>query len=201
MRQDSVEVTNDPRIFLDSVLSRRLSAFSTIVVASVLLATVSAGTLITVNEKNETWPEFASLVCMALVFAMNLFCVMMITQQYYHVIRLITSGPSGFDIAKSYYVNHNIRTIRHVATNCFFYSIPLFLIAIGLMVFVKVGGAFKMAYPLTVLLVVSGVVFHCVLVKQRALFKEKYAKLKAFEHPLVSHVQDMQRFEGTFQSD
>jgi hypothetical protein len=133
-RNDSVEVTNDPRIFLDNIISKRLSAFEVVAVSSVLIASVSCTTLIQAEEPRRGYVEFVGLFLMCIVFVMNLFCVLVITQQYYQIFRLMTGGPTGFEIAKSYYLNENIMAFRHLATRFFFWSIPLFIVAVGIMV-------------------------------------------------------------------
>jgi len=197
-RSDSLRVSNDPRILLDSVLSRRLGAFAQVSSSSILIASVAAGVLVAMDVKKSTWCELLSLICMAAVFSMNMFSVLMITQQYYHVVRLTTSGPSGFDIAKSYYLNPNICTLRHWATNSFFCSIPLLLIALGLMVYVKLAAKWQMAmaWPLGIFLSSAGVVYHLMFVKQRAVFIEKYSKIKVFDRPLIHHVKEAHERAG-----
>jgi len=145
IRQDTVEVVNDPRIYADNVVFSRLGAYSTIVTAAIFIASVTCNTLITMQSKHETWEEFVGLTGMIIVFIMNLFSVLVITQQYYQIVRLSTGGASGFDIATSYYLNKNIRTLRHLASGAFFYSIPIFQFCIGVMVYVKVTPA-RQAY-------------------------------------------------------
>mmetsp|Transcript_60031 Transcript_60031/g.130198 ORF Transcript_60031/g.130198 Transcript_60031/m.130198 type:complete len:239 (+) Transcript_60031:43-759(+) len=190
-RSDSVEVTNDPRIFLDNVLSRRLGAFETVVVASVLVASVSCSTLIVMEEKKESWTEYVGLVGMTVVFVMNLFCVLVITQQYYQIFRLMTAGPTGFEISKSYYLNKNVATLRHMSTNAFFKSIPIFVGSIGIMVFQKLRTRWLVSIPVLVVILTVAVLLHIVNRKHASIFYEKYILTKRHEAPLMGHLRNM----------
>jgi len=192
MRSDSVEVTNDPRIFLDNILARRLSAFSSIVVAAILVGSVSCSCLLTIEDDNkDNWVKYAGLVGMVTVFLLNLFCVLVITQQYYQVFRLMTAGPMGFEIAKSYYLNVNIATMRHMATQSFFRSIPIFTFSIGCMIFEKLGRKWIMSLPLFILLGAMAFTLHMINRKHANIFMEKYTITKAHERPLQMHISNI----------
>lgn len=182
-RATSVEVTNDPRIFLDNVIARRLGAFETVAVAAVLLAMVSCSTILGIQSA-DSWLQFAGLCLMCSVLVMNLTCLLVVTQQYYQVFRLMTSGPTGFEIAKHYYTNQNVLALRHVAANFFFASIPLFLFSIGIMAFDKLGEHRRTSTPLLVFFSVSAIFLFHVNRKHALIFSEKYAASKLHERPL-----------------
>jgi len=192
MRCETMEVTNDPRIFLENVLTKRFMAFGTIITASILLGAVSCSTLLTMQDLKETPTEYVALILMVFAFLMNLFCVLVLTMQYYSVFRLMTAGPTGFEVAKSYYLNVNIKTMRHLGTAAFFYSIPIFVWSIACMVYNKLGGRYGkkqyMSIPLTDFLLLSGLVLWRALRKQSNVFFEKYTQTKEHEAPLRSHV-------------
>lgn len=187
LRQESVEVSNDPRIFLDNVIAKRLGAFETVAVAAILLASVSISTLLAMEENHEHPVEYVGLFLMNCVFVMNLFCVLVITKQYYQIFRLMTSGPTGFEIAKSYYLNQNIMTMRHVATGGFFYSIPMFIIAIACMIWTKLEHRYSMSVPMCVIEIAAAVYIFFVLKKHSQIFREKYILTKKHEDPLRKH--------------
>jgi len=187
IRQDTVEVVNDPRIYADNVVFSRLGAYSTIVTAAIFIASVTCNTLITMQSKHETWEEFVGLTGMIIVFIMNLFSVLVITQQYYQIVRLSTGGASGFDIATSYYLNKNIRTLRHLASGAFFYSIPIFQFCIGVMVYVKVTPA-RASIPLAGMLACFSLLFFYFSGKQKNIFLEKVNRIQHFQAPIHHHL-------------
>lgn len=186
MRMETLDVCNDPRIFLDNVISKRLAGFATVVVASILLATLAVSTLLAMEEKQESWIEFTGLALMNAVFVMNLFCVLVITVQYYQTFRLMTCGATGFEIAKSYYLNINIMTMRHLGISAFFYSIILFYLSIAAMLWHKLNNA-VLATPIVGMTVIAAIVTYFAMQKHAAIFVEKYNQSKAHEKPLRRH--------------
>jgi len=193
VRTDSLEVTNDPRISMDNVISKRLQAFEKVAVASILLASVSISTILAMEEPGEGFIEYAGLFMMNLVFVLNLFCVLIVTTQYYQIFRLMTSGPTGFEMSKSYYLNQNIMTLRHLSTSSFFYSIPIFILSIACMLWTKLrkGHTYLMAIPIVSMEVAAALFLFIAIKKHGDIFREKYAFLKKHERPLAVHTQSV----------
>merc|ERR1711879_16999 len=77
---------------------------------------------------------------MLLCFILNIFAVLVITQQYYQIHRIQTAGALGFDMAKSYYLNENILKLRHAAVQGFFAGLPIYVLAVGVSAFGKMEG-------------------------------------------------------------
>lgn len=189
-RSESCEVTNDPRIFLDNVVSKRFGAFETIVIAAILVASVSCSSLLAVQEPKETALEYVSLWTMIIVFLMNLFSVLVITQQYYQVFRLMTAGATGFETCKSYYLNENIMKLRHLSARSFFYSLPILCVGLGIMVMDKLGEKrYYFSIPMAVGCSIFAVVLFVVIRKHSNIFKEKYRTAKEHEDQHYSNSQ------------
>merc|ERR1712151_514699 len=64
---------------------------------------------------------------------LNLFCTVVVIQQTYLTNRLATGSSLGFEMAKSMYLNNTFVALRHLATSCFYRSIPVFLASTALM--------------------------------------------------------------------
>merc|ERR1719235_1092150 len=69
---------------------------------------------------------------MTFVLFANIIATYVSVAQIYHTYRLETAGPTGFEMATSYYLNPNIVAWRHLAIKCMLNSLPLFMISTGL---------------------------------------------------------------------
>merc|ERR1719181_1610936 len=144
-------MSNDPRFFQSSILSKRLAAFSGLGVVSGLMVGFTHASVTNVGNMDFTCLEgrlhgVAFLVaCMAL-FA-NIIATYVSVAQVYHVYRLETAGPTGFEMATSYYLNPNIVAWRHLAIKCLLLSLPLFLVSTGLQVAVDYDRAAEQPVP------------------------------------------------------
>lgn len=205
VRSDSLNVINDPRIAQTNVISARLTYFSTISVAAALIATLAFTAISIVQPANDASDEgkvnfsycnFIALTGMSVALVANMFTVVVLTHQMYIVGRMLTAGPLGFEMGKSLYLNKNITTLRHVAVQSFFRSIPLFLISAAFMVYQMVcpsGDWFRriLACIAATLFVVAGVFIAHVYLRQRSIFKEKTTILVKYEHPMHAHMGNL----------
>merc|ERR550514_860704 len=131
-RTESVDLTNDPRMFAHNALEVRLGAFRVISVAAVFMAGQSAGQMKqSLMSKHMTPVNYAGLIFQTLSFVFNLFGVVVILQQIFQTYRLFTASSIGFDLAKSYYLSPNITLMRHLAVKAFLNSLPLFVLAMA----------------------------------------------------------------------
>merc|ERR1719436_434110 len=80
--------------------------------------------------------QYIGFLTMSMTFLMNLATVVVLIQQLFMTFRLLTVGPTGFEAAKSYYLNPNVVTMRHMAVKCFFFSLPLFVASTSCMIWV-----------------------------------------------------------------
>jgi len=69
---------------------------------------------------------------MTFVLFANVIATYVGVAQIYHTYRLETAGPTGFEMATSYYLNPNIVAWRHLAVKCMLNSLPLFLVSTGI---------------------------------------------------------------------
>jgi len=194
-KAESMEVTNDPRFMANSVIAKRLAAFQTVSVVAVLMVNLSVKQMFTL-EKNihlntvRGCVQYLGYTIMSCVFLMNLFTVIVVVQQLFMTYRLLTAGPTGFEVAKSFYLESNIVSLRHSAVKAFLFSLPLFVASTCCMIFVAfdTAGTLMLAIPSFLLLGVGAAALMFVNMKHSNIFKERYALAKAHEQPLLSHV-------------
>jgi len=195
-RSESMDMSNDPRFFTTNVIGKRLTAFKVISVVSTLVLNLAAGQMFMLAQNLNIRAlhgvvALMGFMIMASVFLMNLFTVVVLVQQLFLTYRLLTAGPLGFEVAKSYYLNPNIVSMRHTAVKFFYSSLPLFVASSCFMVFQQfdVSGSWPLAVPICVLLAFASVVFYLVNRIHSQVFKESYMLSKAHEQPLMSHIQ------------
>merc|ERR1712232_1438072 len=85
------------------------------------------------------WCYMAASYGFIVVLTMNLFCVVVLSQQMYILGRIMTSGALGFEMAKSLFMNSTVTRLRHVAVKSFEYSVPLFLVSSSAMVYQEIN--------------------------------------------------------------
>merc|ERR1711879_634622 len=98
----------------------------------------------------------------------------------------------GFEIAKSYYLNPNIVSMRHLAVHMFFVGIPVFLAGVGLTIYVKLDGRKNITYsaPVSILLFLAAAVLRYLYVKHRSIFQEKYSFAVEHQEPLLTQLRE-----------
>eukprot|EP00913_Durusdinium_trenchii_P017603 g16544.t1 len=128
-----MDLQNDPRFFQANVLNKRLAAFSKLGVVSSLMVATKQLNFVTV----EGWLRCLSFALMSTVLFLNIIAVYVGIAQTYHTYRLETAGPTGFEIATSYYLNANIVAWRHFAVKCLLNGLTIFLISTGIRVSVS----------------------------------------------------------------
>eukprot|EP00443_Scrippsiella_acuminata_P016875 CAMPEP_0115190438 /NCGR_PEP_ID=MMETSP0270-20121206/12025_1 /TAXON_ID=71861 /ORGANISM="Scrippsiella trochoidea, Strain CCMP3099" /LENGTH=246 /DNA_ID=CAMNT_0002603649 /DNA_START=65 /DNA_END=805 /DNA_ORIENTATION=+ len=205
-RSDSMDATNDPRFFSDSVISKRLAAFQAVTVVATLMVTLSVKQMFLLQknidlETTHGVLQYMGFCLMVCVFLLNLTAVVVLVQQLFQTYRLMTVGPTGFEIAKSYYLNPNIVTMRHIAVKGFFFSLPLFVASSSCMVWVNFdsSGTTQLAIPIVIFLVIMACLLCTVNGKHQSIFKTRYSMAKVHEEPLLTHVaQTSQRSNGMF---
>merc|ERR1719218_469888 len=135
VHSESMHVTNDPRFFQDSVLSKRLAAFGGLSVVSGLMVGTCSDVISMKKDINlatlEGKLQLVSFSIMTFVLFANIIATYVGVAQIYHTYRLETAGPTGFEMATSYYLNPNIVSFRHLAIKGMLHSLPLYLVATG----------------------------------------------------------------------
>lgn len=196
-RADSMEMRNDPRFFTDNVINYRIAAFGTMGVVSGLMSGCAMEDIMGMDKNmNLThWVgalQFVNFILLLFVFFFNMVGTYVGVAQPYHVMRLLTSGPTGFEAAASYYLNANIITWRHFSIKYMLISLPLYIVQMGLRLIVKFDRSNKAGPKLTpqppfysdlegmfacVLMVLMGSLLWCVHCTHFAVFRERYASM------------------------
>lgn len=148
VRSESMEITNDPRFFTGNVIDKRLSAFHLAGMISVIMLKVAMGNLFKMKKDisydtfnpwkdNDGLAQVIGFVLLTFTLFLNIITVYVTIAQIYHTYRLMTAGPTGFEMATSYYLNRNIIFWRHFSLMCMFISFPVILVSCGLRMLVK----------------------------------------------------------------
>merc|ERR1740138_1535605 len=140
-RTNSMELQNDPRFFQSNVIDKRLAALKNLTIVSSLMLGTALGHCFSLKKDYNfvtRWEctgvsiiqLFSFLLLLRVVFvcflALYTFC-----QQLYHIYRLMTSGPTGVELAGEYYLHPNIVLWRHTAVNRLLKSFRYFITALG----------------------------------------------------------------------
>jgi len=202
VRSTSMDLVNDPRFFTDSVIDKRLAALGALSVISGLMVDTALGEVNGMKKdfdyenfwKDPLDPIFQLIgfAIMTVVLFANLISTYVGVAQPYHVYRLVTSGPTGFEAATSYYLNKNIAWWRHYAIKCMLAALPLLLLSTGLRLVVKfdkdswTGGDLPDNVPtgaritgmaVMVVYIIFALVLSYVHSKHSAIFSERYARM------------------------
>lgn len=215
IRTDSMDIQNDPRFFNDNVLNYRLAAFSGLSVISGLMVQNAIDQMFGMSKDMpcfsdpNVWRDvdgvlqlIAFLMLIYIMFA-NFLAVYVGVAQPYHVIRLMTAGPTGFDAAVSYYLNRNIVSWRHIAIKGMLQSIPLYIFQMGLRLVVKFDRDTSASEDLPKFTpfhsVIQGIVF-CVIMqliaalllwlhhKHFQIFRERYEVMTEMIKPMQGYM-------------
>jgi len=139
-REDSMEITNDPRFFSGNVIDKRLTAFGSVGLISSFIMGVTFDELNSI-DKNIAFPPWRRgfddvvQIFAYLVLTYALFCSMISTlttvAQTYYTYRLMTAGPTGFEMATKFYLDGYITWWRHYAIKNVLVSLPVLIIGHG----------------------------------------------------------------------
>lgn len=208
IQSESMDLQNDPRFFQGNILNKRLSAFAQLGVVSGLMMTAASHIIEMKKEFNfvtfEGWMRVISFLMMSLVLILNVFAVYVGMAQTYHTYRLETAGPTGFEIATSYYLNRNIVAWRHIAVKCLLNGLALYLFSTG----IRCAMSFEiddpkdfpkmshlnsriLAFVILALFLLSAWGMHFVHQTHVAVFKVNYEWAKTTERPYVGKVNEL----------
>jgi len=212
VHSESMEMCNDPRFFQGSVLNKRLAAFSSLSVVSGLLVGTSTSVISMKKDINlmtlDGQLQLLGFAIMSFVLFANVIATYIGVAQVYHVYRLETAGPTGFEMACAYYLNPNIVAWRHMAIKCMLNSLPLFLVSTGLRIAVNFDRVVQhmeapsaemaraLALTCLAMYMAMGVLLYFIHQKHVGVFRERYEVAKARETPFVSHVRSMMGSKG-----
>lgn len=146
-RADSMDVQNDPRFIASNVMDKRLGAFKSLTLVSGLMFGTSMATCFKVKkdinfaEYNPYvgyvgyWELFGFIVSFT-VAAMCLISLYVISHQLFFCMRLKTAGVMGYEQATIFYLTRVIVIWRHFAMACLFNGLWMFMILIGVELFI-----------------------------------------------------------------
>jgi hypothetical protein len=146
---ESMDVSNDPRFFAKNVMDKRLAAFKGLsLVSSLMFATSMKSTFnFKQNMQYSHYPdewgvgniaywEAAAFVLSVIVSTMCLLSLYVIAHQLFYTYRLMTAGPTGFEQASVFYLTRSITVWRHIAIKSLFNGLWLFMVLLGVQLFV-----------------------------------------------------------------
>lgn len=141
---ESMDVTNYPRFFQD-VINYRITAFGSMAVVSGLMVQNAMDHIFGMKKHmtiTHIWNidkvfQTIAFILLVIVLVLNIISTYVGVAQPYHTIRLMTSGPTGFEAAATYYLNSRITTWRHFAIHGALSSLPLFVASSGFRMVVK----------------------------------------------------------------
>jgi len=149
-RAESMDLSNDPRFFGDNVINKRLAAFSTLGVISGLMTGTASWVMPNFLKTNMTfigvtdpWVLFKhgiqllGLMLIGFCFFLSMISTMVFGTQQYFTFRLMTSGPLGFESAKSFYLDPEMTGFRKQAANGLLWGLPAFLLGEGCELYMK----------------------------------------------------------------
>lgn len=151
VRTVSMDLDNDPRFFSDTVIDKRITAFAALSIVSGIMSGASVDQCFDSNKEfrlfdDSNWynisifgcMQLAAYAIMCLVLALNVFSTLVFGAQFYFTIRLLTAGPTGVESAKAFYLDPIMVRWRHISAQGLIKGMPLFLLAVGCMLCVKI---------------------------------------------------------------
>merc|ERR1711990_1401259 len=115
MGAESMELQNDPRFFSGNVINKRLAAFGKLSIVSGLMLGTSMGQLFSLKKNMDFSERHPLYGCIAYWQITGFFIQMCVTfmcitalyiicHQMFYTFRLMTAGPTGFEMASMFYL-------------------------------------------------------------------------------------------------
>jgi len=223
-RSESMDLTNDPRLFGGNVLMKRLLAFSALaLVSSIMVKTTQAQLLKLKKDIDLTTSDgviqFTSFMLMNITLFINMLAMYVGVAQHYFTYRLMTAGPTGYEMASAFYLNPNIAFWRHAAIKGMLSALPVFLISTSLKLLVmfdtdmpnapekhpdpnswalaRLGSLSVLGLVVCSLWITMALGLCYVDNRHRSVFRDKYDVAKELERPLLTHVGSMSASRGS----
>jgi len=203
----SMDVANDPRFFTKNVMDKRLSAFHSLTMISGLMFGFSVGLCYHLKKDMSfsswepyvgniaIWQAVAFMVSVVVCF-MCLISLYVIAHQLFYAYRLMTAGPTGFEQASMFYLTKEITIWRHFAIKCLFNGLWMFMVLLGIQLFVKfykdADGEKKGPHMVWVMNMIGGTSQNKTVVSL-----EKHHKLNMTEHTILGYIVFVMFILGT----
>jgi len=192
-RCSTMELQNDPRFTSSNAIEKRLASFSGLSI----VAAITAGLALEMYLHGITEGiqpisfagavEITGFLAMSSILFMSLTAAVVFIYQAYFTQRLMTAGPSGFDLASGFYLDTVAVRWRHFAVRCLVMAFPMLLFAMGCMLYARlsqneagttVGGVRIHPGGVVVLLLftAAALALHSIASSHDNLFEQEYAK-------------------------
>lgn len=202
-RAVSTDLTNDPRIFGDNALNKRLVAVRSISIASAVMSGMSAASMRHALMSKHMGPvQFLGLLMMSVAFGINLLDFSIMTLEFFHVYRLSTASSVGFDFGKIYYMHPRVTALRHFAMTAFFLNVPLMCWAMACKAWAHLADInHQLLYACisTIVLFLAGTGLLLVWLEHRAVYQETYDMMVSHQQPLLSRMGEITQQEMLIQ--
>lgn len=149
---ESIDLSNDPRFMGDTILDKRLAAFT----ALSIIASISTGAVCdnffpffdVADIRLEGWNhhpwrtvrtviQLIGFLMMSFVLFVDVVATLVFATQFYFAYKLMTSGPIGFESARGFYKDPQMTAYRSKAALGLVLGLPLFVLATGCMLYAK----------------------------------------------------------------
>merc|ERR1712037_179054 len=195
--------SNDPRFFDDNVIDKRLTAFTALSVVSSLMAGAACDQFFPFIEEANTklmgthdfvrrFMQLFGFGLMCIVLFLNVLATMVFGVQFYFTYRLMTSGPIGFETARSFYLDTKMTYYRQLSAKGLIWGMPMFILSTGCMLFGKLDGASASQAIVAWVTIVSFLVFSICLfrvgLQHRLTFDCKYRFTGTGVKPLLTEM-------------
>jgi len=149
VREESMNLVNDPRFYAENVVDKRLAAIGTLSVVASLMTATSVKLMFKLDKEIDfsTFRGVLQIIGFATQACILFFCLtatVVMIHQLLFVFRLMTSGATGFENATSFYLHKDMILWRHFAIKTLGLSLCLFLVSAGVMLYIEFDEA---AYP------------------------------------------------------
>lgn len=124
-RATSMDMSNDSRFFTSNVIDKRVTAISSLVIISTLTLATSVrllGSKVFDVRWDANWQcsligtvQLVGFIGGVLVVILVFTSMFVVCNQLHHIYRLMTSGPTGMELAGMYYLSESILVFRHKA--------------------------------------------------------------------------------------
>lgn len=144
-REGTAELVNDPRFMMENVIDKRLVAFEAVGIVTEIMASEAAKQCFelaadfswTGGELIVSIMQIIGFLIMVGVMFLDLVAVSTLSLQLFFTIRLMTTGPTGFDKAAAFYTDRRMWLWRERAIFGVKWGIVGFFLSSGFMLFVK----------------------------------------------------------------
>jgi hypothetical protein len=144
-RENTADVVNDPRLYVENVLDKRLAAFEALAIVTEIMSAEAVKQCFELPADFElVGPYWHVAIFQVIGFGIMISVLFMTTVatatlslQLFFSIRLMTAGPTGFDKAASFYTDRRMWQWRERAVFGVKWGIVGFFLSTGFMLYVK----------------------------------------------------------------